>query len=109
MATKKTTEHNIVVRDPDILGGTPIISGTRIPVKLLDRLIATGYPDSVIAIEYPSLTIQKILAYKNMQREVLVSPRQNRYKLLDEMLPKRDNFPTLNKYHNIRHISVKFI
>jgi uncharacterized protein (DUF433 family) len=78
MATKKTTEHNIVVRDPDILGGTPIISGTRIPVKLLDRLIATGYPDSVIAIEYPSLTIQKILAYKKHTEVSKISHSQRR-------------------------------
>lgn len=34
-----------------------------------------------------------------------MSPHQDRYRLLlDEMLPKRDKFPILNKLHNLRHI-----
>ncbi|KKT49544.1 MAG: hypothetical protein UW41_C0005G0047 [Candidatus Collierbacteria bacterium GW2011_GWC2_44_18] len=34
-----------------------------------------------------------------------MSPHQDRFKLLlDEMLPKRDKFPILNKLHNLKHI-----
>ena len=32
-------------------------------------------------------------------------PKRKRFKLLlDEMLPRRENFPVLNNYHNVRHI-----
>lgn len=32
-------------------------------------------------------------------------PRQIRYRLLlDEMLPRREQFPQLNNYHDVRHI-----
>lgn len=34
-----------------------------------------------------------------------MSPRQRRYKLLlDEMFPRRESFPVLNKTHDVRHI-----
>lgn len=55
-----------MVKDPNILGGTPVIAGTRIPVKLLARLIKVGYTDKVIKLEYPSLSLTKIIAFKKM-------------------------------------------
>jgi predicted nuclease of predicted toxin-antitoxin system len=34
-----------------------------------------------------------------------MTTRQKRYKLLlDEMLPRKDKYPLLNNYHNVRHI-----
>jgi len=57
---------NLIVKNPNILGGTPVIKGTRIPVTLLIRLIKVGYPDKVISYEYPSLTKDKILAFKEL-------------------------------------------
>ena len=66
MSRKITDSSDIIVKDPDILGGTPVIQGTRIPISLLVRLIKVGYPDKVISHEYPSLTIKKILAFKKL-------------------------------------------
>lgn len=38
-----------------------------------------------------------------------MSPRLDRFKLLlDEMFPSRQNFPTLNKLHNLKHIVHEF-
>ncbi len=35
-----------------------------------------------------------------------MTTRQRRFKLLlDEMFPRRDKYPQLNNYHNIRHIT----
>ena len=35
-----------------------------------------------------------------------MSPKLNRYKLLlDEMFPTRKNFPEINKFHNLQHIT----
>ena len=66
MSRNITDASDIIVRDPDILGGTPVIQGTRIPISLLVRLIRVGYPDKVISLEYPSLTPKKILAFKKL-------------------------------------------
>ena len=30
-----TVTHNIIISDPDILGGTPVFRGTRVPIKNL--------------------------------------------------------------------------
>lgn len=60
------TKKDLIVRNPKILGGIPTIEGTRIPVSLLKRLIRVGYPDKVITYEYPSLSREKILAFKKI-------------------------------------------
>ncbi len=58
--------NDLITKDPNILGGTPVIKGTRIPVTLLLRLFEIGYPIKVISFEYPSLSEQKILAFKKL-------------------------------------------
>jgi uncharacterized protein (DUF433 family) len=45
-----------IIRDPEIMHGEPIISGTRITVALILDHLADGYlPEEIIA-EYPQLT-----------------------------------------------------
>jgi uncharacterized protein (DUF433 family) len=66
MSRKDKQAEDLIIKDPEILGGTPVISGTRIPVTLLNRLIKVGYPNTVINYEYPSLTLEKIIAFKKL-------------------------------------------
>jgi hypothetical protein len=42
--------------DPEILGGKPVIKGTRIPVELIFELAGVGYSITQIIEEYPYLT-----------------------------------------------------
>jgi uncharacterized protein (DUF433 family) len=60
------SKKNLIVKDPAILGGIPTIKGTRIPASLLKRLISVGYPDKVITHEYPSLSLENVLAFRKM-------------------------------------------
>ena len=46
---------NRIVLDPRIMGGKPVIRGTRIPVELLVRMVAQGIADAEILKEYPRL------------------------------------------------------
>jgi uncharacterized protein (DUF433 family) len=57
---------DLITKDPNILGGTPVIKGTRIPAKLLKNLFEVGYTVEIINFEYPSLSQQKILAFKKL-------------------------------------------
>ncbi len=68
-----TSQKALIVKNPKILGGTPTIKGTRIPVTLLNRLIKTGYPNKVILSEYPSLTIEMVIAFRNLMGASRVS------------------------------------
>lgn len=51
-----------ITMDKDILGGTPVISGTRIPVERLSYLIKSGYSEEKIMDEYPHVGVKKIQA-----------------------------------------------
>ncbi len=49
-----------VVSDPEILGGEPVIAGTRIPVELILSELATGRTRSEILHSYPSLPFDAV-------------------------------------------------
>jgi uncharacterized protein (DUF433 family) len=46
---------DIIESNPEILGGKPIIKGTRIPVSLIYELIGLNYSIDEIIEEYPQL------------------------------------------------------
>ena len=52
--------RNVVKVDPDILGGTPVIAGTRVPVHDVAASVAAGLSVSRIASAYPSLDEEQI-------------------------------------------------
>lgn len=45
-----------IVRDPEILSGTPVLKGTRIPVHLIAEMRRQGAPDAEILESFPSIT-----------------------------------------------------
>jgi uncharacterized protein (DUF433 family) len=51
-----------IVCNPDILGGKPIVRGTRISVQFLLELLGAGMSISEILEEYPHLEREDILA-----------------------------------------------
>jgi uncharacterized protein (DUF433 family) len=54
----------IIESNPGILGGKPVIKGTRIPVRFIFDLIGQDFTIEEILEEYPSLTreiVQKVV------------------------------------------------
>ncbi|MBI3600725.1 MAG: DUF433 domain-containing protein [Nitrospinae bacterium] len=51
-----TRKKDLIVCDPKILGGKPIIKGTRISVALILQNIASGMSKEDILRGYPTLT-----------------------------------------------------
>jgi uncharacterized protein (DUF433 family) len=49
-----------VVSDPEIRGGEPVVRGTRIPVHLLQDLMAQGATHDELLADYPSLDDQRL-------------------------------------------------
>lgn len=45
-----------VVRDPEILGGTPVFAGTRVPVRVLFEHLAAGDSLDVFLSDFPSVS-----------------------------------------------------
>jgi uncharacterized protein (DUF433 family) len=46
----------LIISDPRILNGKPIVSGTRIPVSLVLRCLASGMSREGVLDAYPTLT-----------------------------------------------------
>lgn len=49
-----------VVRRSDILGGEPVIVGTRIPAARLSVLVRHGYTEERLRAEFPKLGVRKL-------------------------------------------------
>ena len=49
-----------ITTNPNILSGTPVIAGTRIPISRIFYLLSQAYTIQDIRKEYPQLSSQKI-------------------------------------------------
>ena len=58
--TERTRLRQIVGSNPDIMGGTPVFRGTRIPVDLVADMLAQGVSAEEILEGYPTLDREKI-------------------------------------------------
>lgn len=53
---------DVIVRDPEILGGRPVFRGTRVPVEVLFENLEDGLPIDEIIAPYPSLNKADLIA-----------------------------------------------
>jgi uncharacterized protein (DUF433 family) len=61
----------VVHRDPEILGGTPVFVGTRVPAKILFDYLEAGDSLDVFLDEFPSVTREQAVAALELAREVI--------------------------------------
>ena len=54
--------HERIEINPDIMGGKPVIRGTRIPVETVLRKLGAGMAVDAILADHPRLTTADILA-----------------------------------------------
>lgn len=66
-----------IISDPNILGGKPVISGTRISVELILDRVASGMSIKEVLKDYPHLSTQNIQAAISYAKN-LVSRKSNR-------------------------------
>jgi uncharacterized protein (DUF433 family) len=66
-----------IISNPEILGGKPIVAGTRLSVEHILGLLAHGMSDAEIIESYPALTkddIREVLRYaaQALKNEVII-------------------------------------
>ncbi len=66
--------HPQVTCDPDILGGKPVIAGTRISVQLILEKLRDGWTLDDLLDDYPHLTRDQIVAALAYAANVLSAP-----------------------------------
>ena len=63
--------EDLIVADPQILGGKPCVRGTRLSVEFLLELAASGATQEQILAQYPQLTPEGLAAAFRYAAEVL--------------------------------------
>ena len=56
--------------NPDILGGKPVVKGTRIPIDLLLELVQEGFTVDDILREYPHMNREDVLTVLKVAKDV---------------------------------------
>jgi uncharacterized protein (DUF433 family) len=68
-----TVDQPVISRDPEVMGGTPVFSGTRVPVQtLLDYLEAGESIDDFLE-GFPSVRRQRVIAFLETAVDRLVA------------------------------------
>jgi len=67
-------EHNqIIVKDPDILGGMPVFRGTRVPFKNLLDYLEGGHTLNEFLEEFPSVSREDAIAALEHAKELVIA------------------------------------
>lgn len=64
-------EEQTVHKDPNIQGGVPVFTGTRVPVKNLFDYLETGETLDQFLLDFPAVERAKAIAVMEMARKVL--------------------------------------
>jgi uncharacterized protein (DUF433 family) len=67
------TVESIVRCDPEVLGGTPVFAGTRVPIKNLVDYLAAGDPLERFLEHFPSVTREQAVAALEIAGDLLAS------------------------------------
>ena len=88
----QATRHRYIVKDTGILGGEPIIDGTRTPVRAIVETWRLGVPPQEIPARLPHLTLAQVFDalsyYSDHQAEIADYIERNRIpdELIDPLL-----------------------
>lgn len=63
--------HSFVVVDPEIQGGAPVFSGTRVPIKNLFDFIEEGDSLDTFLLQFPSVSLDMAIGVLEQARVAL--------------------------------------
>jgi uncharacterized protein (DUF433 family) len=67
------TKASVVRSDPEILGGTPVFVGTRVPVQALIDYIEAGHSLQEFLDDFPTVTRQLAVAALEQAKDHLIA------------------------------------
>jgi uncharacterized protein (DUF433 family) len=63
----------IIHADPEILGGTPVFVGTRVPFQALIDYLEGGHPLDEFLEDFPSVSREQVVAALNLARDAVLA------------------------------------
>lgn len=67
------TEQLPIHSDPEIMGGTPVFVGTRVPVQTLIDYLVEGDPLDDFLVDFPSVAREHAVAVLELAKEMLLA------------------------------------
>ena len=64
--------NEVIHSDPDILGGTPVFAGTRVPVQTLLDYLEAGESVEDFLLGYPTVTKEQVIAFLEAAKDRLL-------------------------------------
>ena len=58
----------IISRDPEVMSGTPVFSGTRVPIKAMFDYLETGESVNEFLDDYPGVSKDQVIGLLEMAR-----------------------------------------
>jgi uncharacterized protein (DUF433 family) len=68
-----TLSSRVVHSDPDILGGTPVFFGTRVPIRTLLDYLEAGDSLEIFLDHFPSVSREQAIAALELAKEMLTA------------------------------------
>jgi uncharacterized protein (DUF433 family) len=66
------TKPDLIERSPDVLAGTPVFAGTRVPVRTLIDYLEAGDSLNDFLADFPTVTHAQAVAVLEQAREALL-------------------------------------
>jgi len=63
----------VVHSDPEIMGGTPVFVGTRVPLQTLIEYLEAGNPLGEFLEDFPSVSREQAIAALEQARDALIA------------------------------------
>lgn len=67
------TLESVVRSDPDVLGGTPVFTGTRVPIRNLIDYLSAGDSLERFLDHFPSVTREQAVAALEIAKDLLTA------------------------------------
>lgn len=63
----------VVMRDQEVMGGTPVFSGTRVPVQTLIEYLEAGESIDDFLAGFPSVTREQVIGFLEEARDRVIA------------------------------------
>jgi uncharacterized protein (DUF433 family) len=67
------SEHPLIIRDPDLLGGTPVFAGTRVPVQTLLDYLEAGHALDEFLDDFPTVRREQATALLELLKQAVLN------------------------------------
>lgn len=69
----KANEGPIIISNPEILGGTPVFTGTRVPFQNLIDYLEAGDSIDLFLYDFPTVSRDQVIAALEVAKDKLLS------------------------------------